>query len=88
MQIRVSGITKDRFDGVLETLTKAYGEPKRETASAQDAEGNRLSAPPRVGMTALSSISSNTPKPSQVSLSLLRRGVLEDGLAAPKVDGG
>lgn len=90
VQIRVSGITKDRFDGVLETLTKAYGEPKRETASAQDAEGK---SPERTTARwesdgAVLDLSSNTPKPSQVSLSLYDAAYWKTDSAAPKVDGG
>lgn len=90
VQIRVSGIAKDRFDGVLETLTKAYGEPKREMASAQDAEGK---SPERTTARwesdgAVLDLSSNTPKPSQVSLSLYDAAYWKTDSAAPKADGG
>ncbi len=90
VQIRVSGIGKSGFDGVLATLTKAHGEPKVETGSAQDKSGKsfeRITARWEAEG-AILDLSSNTPKPSAVSLSLYDAAYWKTGSAAPKADGG
>jgi len=90
VQIRVSGIAKGRFDDVLETLTKAYGEPRRETGGTQDASaksaGHATARWESDG--AVLDLSGSAPKPSEISLSLYDAAYWKADAAAPKADGG
>lgn len=90
VQIRVSGIAQDRFDGVLETLTKAYGEPKLEKGSAQDKSGKSVERTTArwENEGAVLDLSGNLPKPSPVSLLLYDAAYWKTDSTAPKADGG
>lgn len=91
VQVRVSGLAKDRFDDVLGTLTKAYGEPKREAGSAQDASGkssDRTTARWESEGAVLDLSSGNQPKSPALSLSLYDAAYWKTDSAAPKADGG
>lgn len=90
VQIRVSGIAKSRYDDVLDTLTKSFGEPKRDTASAQDASGK---SPEHATARwesegAVLDLSGSAPKASEISLSLYDAAYWKTDGAAPKADGG
>ena len=93
VQIRVSRIDKGWFDGILDTLTKAYGEPKLEHGTAQDKSGksfDRTSARWESGGTILA-FSTNTPAPPAVDLTLYDAeyfGTPRATDTAPKADGG
>lgn len=89
VQIRVSGIAKDRFDGVLETLTKAYGEPKLEKGGAKDtSEKSSDDTTARWESEGAILDLGNPPKPSAVSLSLYDAAYWKTRSAALKGDGG
>lgn len=90
VQIRVSGLAKDKFDGVLETLTKAYGEPKLEKGSAQDKSGKSFDSTTARWESegAILDLSGNMPKPAEVNLSLYDAAYWKADSASPKADGG
>jgi hypothetical protein len=90
VQIRVSGLAKDRFDGVRDTLTKAYGEPKLEKGSAQDMSGKSFEQTNARWESegAVLDLSSNVPKSSAVNLSLYDAAYWKTDGATPKADGG
>ncbi|MBN8726257.1 MAG: hypothetical protein J0H15_00950 [Xanthomonadales bacterium] len=91
VQIRVSGISKGRYDGVLDTLKKAYGEPQLETGSAQSKSGKTFDRNIARWKDdgAVLDLSTNTPKPPLVSLALYDAEYWKPrDAAAPAVDGG
>ena len=88
VQIRVTGISKGRFDHILDTLKKAYGEPQLDTGSAQTRSGksfDRTTARWEDGGAVLD-LSSNTPKPPMVSLSLYDAEYWKPSAAAAAAD--
>lgn len=72
VQIRVSRIDRSWFDGILGALKKAYGEPKLEQSSAQDKSGKAFDRTIARWESdgAVLDLSSNTPAPRAVDLSL------------------
>lgn len=89
VQIRVSGIGKNGFNGVLDTLKKSYGEPKLETDSATDKSGKSFDRTTARWESegAVLDLSSNTPTPSFLSVSLYDAAYWNKD-AASDADGG
>lgn len=88
VQIRVSGIAKSRFDDILDTLKKSYGEPRSDTA--KDASGKSPAHPSARWESdgAVLDLSGNAPKSSELSLSLYDAAYWKTDGATPKADGG
>lgn len=92
VQIRVSRIDKGWYDGILDTLKKAYGEPKLEHASAQDKTGKSFDRTTArwEGDGAVLDFSRNMPAPPAVDLSLYDADYWKTSAApaTPKAGGG
>jgi hypothetical protein len=81
VQVRVSGLRQGRYDAVLATLKEAYGEPALETASAGGKSGKTHERTTARWQDdgAILELSTNTPKPAALSLSLYDAAYWEAG---------
>lgn len=84
VQVRVSGLRQGRYEAVLATLKEAHGEPALETASAEGKSGRTYERTTARWQDAgaVLDLSTNTPKPGAVSLSLYDAAYWKAGASA------